>query len=199
MAVVDARESARRSHRAALLRTCVTLVLAVAPARAYAQALPFGRIEAGTLNPDGLFNTTLAIGAAVGVTTHSSSFLLRLVRQSQNRNEGPDVSHGRTFVLLDWELAAKPSGPQGRQAFLRVGAGWLFRSPFRSTGVADLGLGLRYRLGRGVTMVGALVDQMAWLPYQAYSVCESGFCNQYAVHRELQQNVGLMVAVEIDP
>ncbi len=199
MAMVIARGVVMMSHRAALRWTCVTLALALAPARASAQTFPFGRIEAGTLNPDGLFNTTLALGAALGITSHSSSFLLRLVRQSQNRNEGPDVSQGRTFVLFDWELTAKPNGPQDRQAFIRVGAGYLFRSPFKSTGVADLGLGLRYRLVRGVTMVGALVDQMAWLPYQAYSVCGSGICDQYAVRAELQQNVGLLVDVEIAP
>ncbi len=162
----------------------------------------FGRLEAGALDPEDPFAVTLAYGAALGITRGSHAFLLRLVRQSRDRNSGPDIDNARTFVMADWELSLRPGGQQARQAFIRLGAGWLFRQPFQSTWALDLGAGLKYRLSPGLLLEGGLVDQMARLPYQTVTVCAAPFpglpptCSLYAIREKLQQNVGLLIGLE---
>ena len=159
----------------------------------------FGRLEAGALDPEDPFAVTLAYGGALGVTRGEHAFLLRLVRQSRDRNSGPDIDNARTFVMADWELSVRPGG---RQAFIRLGAGWLFRHPFQSTWALDLGAGLKYRLNPGLLLEGWLVDQMARLPYQTVTVCAAPFpglpstCSLYAIRERLQQNVGLLIGLE---
>jgi hypothetical protein len=164
-----------------------------------AQVQAFGRLEAGTLNARDPFNTTLAFGGAVGITVRSSSFVLRLVRQSWNRNSGADVSDGRTFALLDWEWAGKPKGAWQRQPFIRLGAGWLFQSPFKSTGATDLGVGLRYKLASRLFVVGALVDQVAWVQPQVFTDCQATICTTTNVPEQIQHNLGLLVDLELRP
>lgn len=181
--------------------TLTVLALAVSPACMRAQTQAFARLGGGALNPDDPFNTTLAYGAAAGVTIGLSSFLVRVLRQSRDRNSGPDLSNPRTYGLVDWELAGRPSGAQGRQPFLRLGAGWLWRRPFASTWVADVGAGVRYRLAAHLFVVGAVVDQMARLPHETWVSCfaggpPSGDCVTNEIKAELQQNYGLLVDVE---
>jgi hypothetical protein len=180
---------------------CLAILLGRAPDEAFAQTQVFVRVGGGTLNPDDPFATTLAYGAAAGVTVHASSFLVRLVRQSRNGNSGSDISNARTYALLDWEPTFRPAGQQQRQPFLRLGAGWLWRKPFASTWVVDLGAGLRYRLAPHLFVVGSVVDQMAKLPYQTYVTCyagqpPAGVCVTNEIKAELQQNFGLLVDLE---
>ena len=168
------------------------------PQRFEAPAEPFVRIEAGALNPDGLFNTTMAFGGAVGLATDRNTFLLRAVRQSRNRNSGQDVSDARTFVTLDWERAFGVTRFQEGQVFVRAGAGALFRSPFKSTWTVDLGAGLRYRIVPRLFIVGALVDQLAWLPSETSGqICDPFSCSTIGIRSELQHNVGLLVDLEL--
>ena len=167
-----------------------------------AQLPVFGRLEAGTLNAHDPLNATLAIGASLGLVLGPSRLALHVVRQSWNRNSGVDVSRGRTFAMLDWELAAKPSGPWGRQAFLRLGGGWLFQSPYTSTVAADLGVGLRYRLTPYLFAVGALVDQVAFIRRQDFTSCDTTFeviCTTATIPTQAQHNFGLLVDLELHP
>jgi hypothetical protein len=164
-----------------------------------AQTRLIGRLEGGTLNANDPFNSTLAFGAAAGITEHSSSFLLHVVRQSWNRNSGSDVSDGRTFALLDWELAFRPSGAWKRQAFVRLGAGWVFQSPFKSALTADAGAGLRYELTSRLFIVGTVVDQVAWVRTQLFTTCLVTICTTTTVPSQTQHNFGLLVDLEIRP
>jgi len=176
------------------------LVLAAPPVRAQTAPRPFVRIEAGTLNPDDPFYATLAFGAAAGLPTRAGPLLLRVVRQSRDRNQGQDLSNARTFVLLDWEPPIRIRTIQSGEAFLRAGAGWLFRSPFKSSPVVDLGAGLRYLLLPRLFVVGSLVDQLAFLPSQTFApVCSGSVCTQLSYHGELQHNIGLLIDLELHP
>ncbi len=164
-----------------------------------AQTGPFGRLEAGTLNADDPFNATMAVGAAVGYTYRASSLMLRAVRQSWDGNSGADVAAGRTFALVEWELAGRTSGYWERQLFFRLGAGWLFQSPYKSTVANDLGVGIRYRLATRLFLVGSADDQLAWVRRQAFTSCEVGLCTTVIVPAQIQHNYGLLVDLEIRP
>jgi hypothetical protein len=136
----------------------------LASSAALSQVRPLARLEAGALDPDDPFNVTLAFGGAIGLHLHSSSLLLRVLRQSRNGNSGDDLTHGRSFILLEWELAGRQGGPMQRQPYLRFGFGRLARSPFRSSWSLDGAVGLRYRLVRSVHLLGTVGDQVAFLP-----------------------------------
>ena len=183
--------------RARLAVLCVMLASLGAPRDLPGQAHAFGRIEGGTLNAGDPFNTTLAFGAAIGVSERSSSFLFRLVRQSRNRNSGSDVGDARTFALLEWELAGKPEGAMQRQPFFRLGAGLLFQSPFKTAWAADLGVGLRYRVVPRLVVVGALVDQVDWIRNQTSVDCDVISCTTATVPTQTQHNFGLLVDLEV--
>ncbi|HXY69658.1 MAG TPA: hypothetical protein VEH62_09420 [Gemmatimonadales bacterium] len=202
MGVLTSRppRASRPSRTSAAL--AAALLLAAAPLALRGQMPPraFLRVGAGALNPDDPFYTTLAYGAAAGVGTPVGAFALQVVRQSRDRNEGQDLNNARTFVMLDWEPALRIRTIQDGQAFLRFGAGWLFRSPFRSSPAVDLGAGWRYSLAPGLSLVGSLVDQLAFLPSETLPVnCGAGTCTQLGYRGEVQHNFGLLIDLELHP
>jgi hypothetical protein len=184
------------------VRHPLLLVLALAaiavPQAARAQSGWLARLEAGTLGPDDPFSVTLSFGAAAGIMRGPSAFLLRVLRQSRDGNSGADVGHGRTFLLADWERSFKVAGPQGRQAFIRVGGGWLLRSPFKSTWAVDLAAGLKYRLVPRLLIVGVATDLLAMLPNETFTYCVPGsaICGPASITSELQSNLGVLMALE---
>ncbi len=165
----------------------------------------FGRLEGGTLNPDAPFNVTLAYGVAAGRTWRADAILFHVVRQSRDRNSGADINHARTFLLADWEHSFSAAGATERQPFVRVGAGWLFRSPFKSTWAVDLGAGLKYRLAPRLYLLGTLDDLLARLPDETFTACVQVIqglppsCGPARIIPELQHNFGLTVDLEYRP
>jgi opacity protein-like surface antigen len=184
------------------VRHPLLLVLALAaiavPQAARAQSGWLARLEAGTLGPDDPFSVTLSFGAGAGITRGSNAWLFRVLRQSRDRNSGADVGHGRTFLLANWERSFRAAGPQGRQAFIRVGGGWLLRSPFKSTWAVDLAAGLKYRLVPRLFIVGVATDLLAMLPNETFTYCVPGamICGPAKISSELQSNLGLLISLE---
>ncbi len=193
---IAAERALGRMARVRLVAGFLALVVAGAPGPVCAQSRFFARVGGGTLNPNDPFQTTLAFGGAFGVAEHTNSFLIRVLRQSWNGNAGSDLGNARTYALLDWELAGRPVGEMQRQPFLRLGAGWLWQGPLKSTWVVDLGAGLRYRLAPHLFIVGSLVDDMARLSSQTLVACSGGICTTNEIKAELQQNFGLLVDLE---
>jgi hypothetical protein len=171
-----------------------------APLRGQRLSGPFVRLEAGSLNPKVLLQTTLAVGASTGwQLAGRDALLLRYLRQSQNR-AGTDVGqHARSFLTANWEHAFGAGGLFRRQAMLRVGGGAVFRWLLRTAPVLDAGLEVRYGLTPHWSLVANIEDDLAALPHQVIQVCSFGNCSLVTFDRELEQNFGLIIAGEWRP
>lgn len=171
----------------------------------YAQWAPVARVEAGAVNPEDPLQVTLGIAVSAGLSIGFNALHVRALRQSRDRNSGRDLKDGRTFVLLEFERSGAASGTMLRQPFLRVGAGLVLRSPFKTTGALDVAIGLRYRLVQSIGIVGSLADVLTYLPTEDFQYCitdPDGFqqgCFPASIKDGLQHNVGLTVALEWRP
>jgi len=186
----------RRVAASLVIGACVT----ASPLGGQRLGGPLVRVEAGSLNPKVLLETTLAVGASFGwQLAGRDAMLLRYLRQSQNR-AGTDVGrHARSFLTANWEHAFGNGGLFHRQAMLRVGGGAVFRYLLRTAPVFDAGLEVRYGLAPRWSLVANIEDDLAALPHQVIQVCSFGSCSQVTFDRELEHNFGLIVAGEWRP
>jgi hypothetical protein len=170
------------------------------PLRGQRKGNPFVRLEAGSLNPKVLLETTLAVGASTGWQLGGrDALLLRYLRQSQNR-AGTDVGrHARSFLTMNWEHAFGVGGLFRRQAMVRVGGGAVFRYLLRTAPVVDAGLEVRYGLARHWSLVANIEDDAASLPRQVIQVCSFGSCSVVTFPHDVEHNFGLIVAGEWRP
>jgi hypothetical protein len=166
---------------------------------------PLLRVEAGALNPDRLDAATMSFGVEAGVAWRGRTMLLaRVLRQSQNRNSGADLSrNARDLVSLLLEFPSGPAALRRQQYLVRVGAGVMLRSRLPAAPVATLGLGVRYRLYRSLALVAGFEDDVAALPAGSYDYDEPGYLGMVHVvvnaRREVQNNFGFLLAVEWHP
>jgi hypothetical protein len=159
------------------------------------------QVEAGALNAREPLQATIAYGLGAGMDLGRYSLLAHVVRQSQNRNTGSDLTtNARTFTTLSVERRfGTPRGWPLRQGFLRVSAGFLFRRPYRTAPVTGIGVGWRQSLTSHVRLVGALFDDVAWLPGETFA-CEpvwpavSATCG---IQSGPQHNFGGMAALQL--
>jgi hypothetical protein len=158
------------------------------------------RLEAGSLNPDGLFETTLAVGATAGwQLSGPDALLLRYLRQSQN-SAGTDVGQRSwDFLTANWEHAFGEGGLYRRQVLVRVGGGAVFRYLLRTAPVVDGGLEVRYGLARRWALLANIEDDLAVLPHQVIQVCSFGFCSLVTFDSKIEHNFGLIIAGEWRP
>ena len=156
------------------------------------------RVEAGSLHPSVLLQTTLAVGATLGwQRTDRGAVLLRYLRQSQ-RGEGTDVGRdARNFVMLNWELAFGEGGKYKRQLLLRAGGGALFRPLLHTAPLLGAGLEVRYPVAPRWALLANIEDDAAALPRQDVTVCDPlRGCVLRHFDSKLEQNFGLIVAGE---
>lgn len=186
--------------RKTLTALAVALAAAIVPASVTAQVRPFGRIEAGALNPDDPLNAVFAWGAGIGVSTRSGAILLRFVRQGWDRDFGSGRTHSRSYLLAAWEAIGQPMQPGMPRPFLRLGAGAMLHAPLRTTWALDAEVGLRFRLGSRLVAVGSLGDLAPWLPSEQAWYC-NGFpvpaCTRQSVPSAFQHNIGLLIGLEL--
>jgi hypothetical protein len=169
---------------------------------------PLLRLEGGMLNPGGPFTVTMAYGGSLGLSYRRHALLLRVVRQSQNRNSGPDLtSNARLFGSLAWEYQGVGEEIHQRQGIVRLGLGLVARESFRTAWFLDAAFGLRYRLARSVGLIGTLQYAPVIIPGEAFIRCGYGegplayyySCRPAQVEGRLQHNVGFLVALELRP
>jgi hypothetical protein len=170
-------------------------------------ARPLLRFEAGALNPDALDAATMGFGLGVGVAWRDRTMLLvRVLRQSQNRNSGADLErNARNLFSVLLEQTSGPAVMRRQQYLLRVGAGVMLRPRLPAAPVATLGLGVRYPLYRSVSLVAGFEDDIAALPAGSYETDAFDPIYMSVVHttvtavRKVQSNFGLLLAVEWHP
>ncbi len=179
-----------------------------APHAARAQrARPVGRLVVGALNPDTPSKATMAFGVEAGVGLGARAALLgRVLRQSQNRNSGADLSReARDLFSVLIEQGLGHEANLRRQYVLRIGGGVMVRRHLPSAAVATLGLGVRYPLRRAVTLVGAFEDDVAALPEGSYSYSYwdpaqlTTVWTTVIAKEKIQHNFGFLLAVEWRP
>ncbi len=185
------------------------LVLGWAPERAAAQLAGRSllRLEAGMLNPDDPLQITLAFGAAAGwQVDRSDAFLLRYVRQSQNRNTGEAIGRqARGLLTANWEHAFGARRRYQRQAMIRLGVGALFRYKLATAPLASTSLELRYEVYRRIAFVASIEDDIGNLPRQDFQYCQTDLfgnnpvCTTQRYGGHLQHNYGFIVGAEWSP
>jgi len=179
-------------------RLMLVLACTGAPTGIAAQTRPLVRLEGGMLNPDEITSVASAFGAAVGVGTRSSAFLVRFERQGWDRDFGSGRTHARSFALLDWEHAiGRHDQPQ---AFFRLGAGALFHPPLQTTWAVDAAIGLRYRLVPWMSIVGSAGDLAPCLQHERILIAGTfGGAAWHVVPQELQHNLSVQLSLEVRP
>ena len=166
---------------------------------------PVVRVEAGALNPERLDAATMSFGVGAGLAWRGRTMLLaRVLRQSQNRNSGADLTrNARDVVSLLLERTSGPAVRRRQQYLVRIGAGVMLRSRLPAAPVATLGLGVRYPVYRSFTLVAGFEDDVAALPAGSYDYYEPGYLGMVHVvvnaRREIQNNFGFLLAVEWHP
>jgi hypothetical protein len=167
-------------------------------------ARPLLRFEAGALNPDALDAATMGFGLGAGLVWRDrTTLLVRVLRQSQNRNSGADLErNARNLFSVLFERASGPAVMRRQQYLFRVGAGVMLRPSLPAAPVATLGLGIRYPLYHSVSLVAGFEDDVAALPAgsYAYDYYEPAYLSVVHVEvnavRKVQSNFGLLLAVE---
>jgi hypothetical protein len=194
-------------HRvlAAILAAAVPIGVASAqhaPARSLA---PLVRMEGGMLNPSDPLAVTMAYGGALGLSYRRHALVLRVVRQSANRNSGPDLtSNARLFRSVSWEYQGTPEGILQRQGILRLGVGRVTRNAFRTAWFLDAAIAFRYRLATPVAVIGTLQYMPVFIPEEQFVYCGPGegpysyqdSCRDAMVARRIQHNLGFLMGVE---
>jgi hypothetical protein len=127
--------------------------------------------------------------------------LLRTLRQSSNRNSGPDLtSDARAFWLVGYERHGRPAERLKPQVIGRLVAGRLQRAPFRSTWVVGAAFAQRIHLHGPLAVVGNIEDLVAFLPRESLSVCAAPTdCEVAQIRKRSQHNFGLLVSFELRP
>jgi hypothetical protein len=164
---------------------------------------PFIQLQAGALNPNDPFQTTLAYGVGAGLNLDHIALTLHVTRQSQNRNSGSDLgTEARTFVTAAAELTvSRARGSPPKQAFIRADLGFLLRGPFSTAPVAGIGFGWRFDLVHHIILVGTLFDDIAFVSTETFPCVgsQSGLLTVCVIQASPQHNFGGMVAVRLSP
>ena len=162
---------------------------------------PYLQIEAGALNAREPLQATIAYGLGAGVDLGRHSIVVHVIRQSQNRNSGADLTaNARTFTTLGVERRfGTPHGWPLRQGFLRANLGFLFRRPYRTALVTGIGVGWRQSLTGHVRLVGTLFDDVAWLPREVFACTPlwPSYSATCAITSGPQHNFGGMAAFQL--
>jgi hypothetical protein len=166
--------------------------------------VPFGRLEAGAVNPGSPFNVALAVGVSAGVEWRRRfAIVVGFMRQSQGDHHGTDLTgRARSLLLVGGEFGFGPDGPLERELRLRAGTGVVVRPDLATAPVLSAGIALRQRMASHLRLFARFDDVLMFAPRQDFRDCSGSgpvICTSVVVPQTSQHNFGGVIGLEWRP